>query len=130
MKIVYISGPLTTGWDGKDREYLANKIKDAEAYGVALANNNIGFFCSHAHTAFHHEKGSTVPEDFYYEMGKEYIKRAADAVLAMPGWETSKGATMEVNLGKELNLPIFYPKSPGDLEEIIKWAKNNYGKMD
>lgn len=123
IKIIYIAGPLTAGWDGKDREYLATKIKAAENYGVVLANNYIGFFCSHAHTSFHHEKGSTAPEDFYYTLGKEFLKRSADAVLAMPEWENSIGAKMEIELAKELNLPIFFPKSPDDLDEIIKWVK-------
>jgi hypothetical protein len=124
MKIVYIAEPLTTGWDGKDREHIARRIKDAETYGVVLANAGIGFFCPHAHTAFHHEKGSVVPEDYYYELGGEFLKRSADAVLAMPGWENSVGAKFEVELGIKNNLPIFYPKSIDDLDEIIKWANN------
>jgi hypothetical protein len=124
MKIVYIAGPLTTGWDGKDREFLVNKIKAAEEYGVVLANNGIGFFCSHSHTSFHREKGSIMPEDFYYELGGEFLKRSADALLAMPGWEASNGAKMEVEIAKQMNLPVFYTQSPDDIGEIIKWANN------
>jgi len=123
MKIVYIAGPLTTGWDRKDHKFIEDKIRAAEEYAIALVNQGIGFFCSHAHTAFHNEKGSKMSESYYYELAREFMKRSADALLAMPGWETSKGAKMEVNLAKELNLPIFYPKSPDDLSEIIEWAK-------
>ncbi len=123
MKIIFISGPLTTGWDGKDREYLAKNISEAEKYQLALVNAGVGCFCAHAHTSFHHEKGSTAPEEFYYELDLEFLKRATDAVLAMPGWENSKGAKREVELALDKGLKVFYPKSPADIEEIIAWAK-------
>jgi len=85
MKIVFISGPLTTGGDGS-HEYKAKNIQTAEKYAVALANAGIGFFCAHSHTSFHHEKGSTAPEKFYYNLDFKFLKEIADAVLAIPGW--------------------------------------------
>jgi len=123
MKIVFISGLLTSGWDKKDRSYLENNIKNAEAYQIALINAGIGCFCPHAHTSFHREKGSKAPEKFYYKMGLEFLKRSADALLAMPGWEKSKGANLEVECALANNLKIFYPKSPADIDDIISWAK-------
>ncbi|MFA5987346.1 MAG: DUF1937 family protein [Candidatus Paceibacterota bacterium] len=125
MKIVYIAGQLTTGWDGKDRNFLAEKINEAEKYQVALVNAGVGCFCPHAHTSFHYEKGSVAPESFYYEMDMEFLKRAADALLAMPGWEKSKGAKVEVEWAAKNNLQIFYPKSAGDINDIIVWSQNN-----
>ncbi len=122
MKIIFIAGPLTTGWDRKNREYLANNIREAEKYQIALINAGIGCFCAHAHTSFHHEKGSTAPEEFYYEMDLEFLKRTADAVLAVPGWENSKGAKREVEWAIANGLPVFYPKSPDDIDNIVKWA--------
>lgn len=120
MKIVYIAGPLTTGWDFKDISYIKEKIHAAEAYQVALANDGIGAFCPHAHTQFQGEKGSIAPESYYYELDLQFLYRA-DAVLAMPGWEKSVGAKIEVEWAKENNLPIFYPKSPDDIGDIIDW---------
>jgi len=123
MKIVYIAGQLTTGWDGKDREFIAQRIREAEKYQIALINNGIGCFCSHSHTSFHHEKGSKASEEFYYELGLEFLKRTSDAVLAMPGWEKSRGAKMEVGWATKNKLPVFYPKSPDDIGGIIEWSR-------
>lgn len=123
MKIVFIAGQLTTGWDGKDRSFIENNIRRAEQYQLALANAGVGAFCAHTHTAFHHEKGSKASEDYYYEMDLEFLKRVADAVLAVPGWEKSKGAKYEVELAIKNNLPVFYPKSPEDIKEIISWSQ-------
>ena len=123
MKIVFIAGPLTSGWDGKDRKFIEQKVKEAEKYQIALINAGLGCFCAHTHTSFHHEKGSKASDAFYYEMDLEFLKRSADAVLAMPGWEKSKGAKNEVEWALKNNLPVFYPQSPDDLGEIIKWSK-------
>ncbi|MFA5070102.1 MAG: DUF4406 domain-containing protein [Patescibacteria group bacterium] len=123
MKIVFISGPLTTGGRPEDKNYVRNNVKEAEKYQIALVNAGIGCFCAHTHTADHHAKGSLAPETFYYEMDFEFLKRLADALLAMPGWEKSKGATKEVEWAKENKLPIFYPKSPDDINDIIDWSR-------
>jgi hypothetical protein len=123
MKIVFISGPLTTGWDGKDRNFILNNVQKAEAYQIALANEGIGSFCAHTHTSFHHEKGSVAPDQYYYELDMEFLKRSADALLAMPEWESSNGAKTEVEWARDNNLPIFYPTSHTDIKEVVEWAK-------
>jgi len=121
MKIVFIAGPLTTGWDGKDSTYVEKKVKEAEKYQIALINSGVGCFCAHTHTSMHHEKGGTAPDQFYYDLDLEFLTRIADAVLAMPGWEKSKGAKNEVEIAKKSGLKVFYPKSPEDIQEIIDW---------
>lgn len=123
MKIIFIAGPLTTGGDGS-REYIEKNIKMAEGYQIALANAGVGFFSAHTHTATHHNHIDRVaPEDFYYQLDMEILKRSADAVLAMPGWEKSWGAKREVEWAEAHGLKVFYPKSPDDIAEIIQWAK-------
>lgn len=37
-----------------------------------------------------------------------YICREADAVVALPGWENSPGATAEVALARAIGKPVFY----------------------
>ena len=123
MKIIFISGPLTTGWDGKDRNFILQNVLKAEAYQIALANAGIGAFCAHTHTSFHHEKGSTASEKYYYELDMEFLKRASDGVLAMPSWEQSRGAKAEVEWAIQNNIPVFYPNSHIDIQEIVDWAK-------
>jgi len=121
MKIVFIAGPYTG--DGT-HDGIEKNIREAEKYQIALANHQIGFFCAHNHTEhFSSKKGAKAPETFYYELDLQFLKRMANAVLAMPGWESSWGAKREVEWAKENGLPIFYPKSPEDIQDIIDWAK-------
>ncbi|MCL5010830.1 MAG: DUF4406 domain-containing protein [Patescibacteria group bacterium] len=124
MKIIFIAGPYIG--DGKV-ETVEKNIRVAEKYQIALANAQVGFFCSHSHTEhFSTKKGATAPESFYRELDLEFLRKAADAVLAVPGWENSKGTIEEIKTAELLGLPVFYPKSsePKDLAQIIEWLKN------
>lgn len=120
MKIVYIAGPYTG--DGS-YESIERNIREAEKYQIALANKQVGFFCSHNHTGHFGKKGAKVPEEFYYQLGMQFLRRAADAVLVLPGWDSSWGAKREVEWAKQNGLPIFYPKDPENIEDVVKWAK-------
>ena len=51
------------------------------------------------------------------------LQRAADAMIAIPGWENSPGSIDEVKWAKENNFKIFYPKSAEDLGGAINWVK-------
>lgn len=119
MKIVCIVGPYFSGGDPEKIEY---NIRHAEQYAIALANRGIGFFCPHKHTE-HFEVKAKAPESFYYELDMIFLRRVVDALLAIPGWEDSVGAQREVTYAKKHGIPVFYPNSPDDLDEIEKWAK-------
>lgn len=121
MKIVFIAGPYTG--DGTF-DSIERNIRTAEKYQIALANCQIGFFCPHNHTEhFSGAKGATAPEQFYYDLDFAFLTRSTDAVLALPGWETSWGAKREIAWAREHGLKIFYPKDPTDIEDIVAWAK-------
>src|SRR3989344_4174602 len=125
MKIVFIAGTLTSGAPTEQPmrgEYIAGNVLKAEAYQIALANAGIGSFCTHTHTLNHHKKGIRAPEEYYYKLDMEFLKRAADAVLAMPDWDKSKGAKDEVAWAVQNKLPVFYPKFPEDIDDIVNWA--------
>jgi hypothetical protein len=62
-------------------------------------------------------------EGFYRELDLEFVSKSANAILAIPGWETSRGARAEIEFAKSKGIPIFYPRSPDDLQKIISWAK-------
>jgi len=123
MKIIFISGPYTG--DGTV-ESIERNIREAEKYQIALANMEIGFFCPHNHTEhFSTKKGATASEQFYYNLDFQFLMRAADAVLAMPNWEESSGARQEIEWAKKNGIKIFYPKDPLDIDNIVKWVKEN-----
>ena len=121
VKIVFVAGPYIG--DGS-YQTIEKNIREAEKYQIALANQQIGFFCSHNHTEHFSHKGANAPEEFYYQLDLHFLKNIADAVLVVPGWESSFGTKREIATAKEIGLPIFYPKSPQDIDEIIKWSKD------
>lgn len=118
MRIVFIAGPYFSGGDPERIEY---NIRYAEQYEIALANRGIGFFCPHKHTE-HFEIKAKAPEQFYYELDMAFLERACDALLAIPGWENSPGARREVAYARERGIPVFYPVSCEDLDEVERWA--------
>ena len=126
MKIIMISGPYTG--DGST-EVIAKNIELAEKFAVALSNRGIGFFCPHSNAAQFHLKGSRADNQFYVDLNLELQERATDAILMLPGWETSPGAKGEYELAlvmaKEKEYPIFFPQDENDLTEIEKWYFQN-----
>ena len=119
MKIIFIAGPY---FEDGNQDKIEKNIREAEKYQIVLANQGIGFFCAHNHTE-HFEKKANAPEDFYRELDMLILQKAADAMIAIPGWEKSKGTRAEVEWAQKNNLKIFFPKSPNNLEKIIRWAK-------
>ena len=118
MKIIFIAGPYFEGNSSK----IEKNIREAEKYQITLANHGIGFFCPHNHTE-HFEKKAKAPEDFYRKLDMVFLKKVADAILVIPGWEKSEGARAEVKWAKKNKMKMFFPKSPKNLREVIKWGR-------
>jgi len=121
MKIIFIAGPYIG--DG-NKENIEKNIRYAEKYQIALANAGVGFFCPHNHTE-HFEEKANASDEFYRELDREILKRACDGIMVVPGWEISEGTKLEIEFAKKNNIPLFFPKSPDDLSEIINWSKSN-----
>lgn len=129
MKIVYISGPVVGNATQTNIKATVEKnINEAKKYAETLANTGIGFCCPHVHNVELKNKSVTDIQRYYYDLDSEFLIRVADALIAIPGWETSNGAKYEIEIAKTLQLPIFYPKSPDDLNEVINWF--NESKSD
>lgn len=120
MKIVFIAGPY---YGGGDLRSIDKNIREAESFAIALANRGVGFFGPHLHTA-RFELRTIAPEDYYKELDMQMLQRACDALVAIPGWEKSQGARIEIEWAEKNGRKIFYPKSIDDLEVIVKWAKD------
>jgi len=123
MKIVFIAGAYMGGEENRNRESIERNIREAEKYQVALGDAGVGFFCPHNHTE-HFEEKSTAPEEFYRKLDRTVLERACDGILVVSGWESSEGTKLEIEWAKENDVPIFFPKSPADLSEVINWAKD------
>jgi Domain of unknown function (DUF4406) len=62
-------------------------------------------------TDFHYQlmlrDGEKLTLHDYYEQALAWL-RVAEVVFATPGWESSRGAHAEVELAKELGIPVVY----------------------
>lgn len=96
MSTVYVAGPMT-GYD--DFNYPAFELAGSELKqrGFTVLNP----------TASEAENDSGKPQEWHW-----YMRRAirmvteADAICLLPGWEESRGATLEVEVAKALQLDV------------------------
>ncbi len=134
LKIGYISGPFVgNATKANLKEAIEKNIETAKKYAEVLANNKIGFFVPHINSVELNGKDLNEKQRFYYEQDTEFLIRAADFLVAIPGWETSFGARHEIKIAEELKLPVFYPQSPDDISEILEWhktVKENNDKLE
>ena len=119
MKIIFIAGPYFGDGDyGKIEE----NIRKAEEYQIRLADQGIGFFCPHNHTE-HFERKAHADEAFCRALDMHMLTKVADALLVIPGWESSDGTRAEIEWATAHGLKIFYPESPDDLACVVAWIQ-------
>lgn len=119
MKIVFIAGPY---YGGGDLRNIDKNIREAESYAIALANRGVGFFVPHLHTA-RFELRTIASEHYYKKLDMTFLQKLCDAVLAIPGWEKSRGARAEVAWAKKKGKPVFFPMRVSDLDQVVAWTR-------
>jgi len=116
MRFVYIAGKYTgTTHDWRSYFEIEQNINAALAVARELAELGYGFFCPHQHSAHFEVIAPNVQPAYWYELDNHFLE-SCDAVLMLPGWEQSKGATAERNLALEQGIPVFY--TVGELLQI------------
>lgn len=102
MKLLYIAGR----YRGRTREAVESNISAARFMGRLATERNWMPVIPHLNTAdFEH---STDKDDQFWLDGTLTLMQKCDAVLMVPGWKESSGATTEHNLAKRMGIPIFY----------------------
>lgn len=100
--VVYVSGKFS------NPKWQEQKINILEALKMATKLWNIGFTAICPHTnAPQTENGCTCRYEEFLEGDIELLLRS-DAILMLPGWEDSVGATIELQEAKKMGKPIFY----------------------
>lgn len=104
--IVYISGKYSGDIDAN--------IQKAREMAITIWELGFTAFCPHLNT-IHFEKSCRCTYADYLLGDLEILKRV-NIVLMMTGWEESKGAMIEHEEAKLLQLPIVY-----NLEQLEAW---------
>lgn len=97
--VTYIAGPMT-GYEDYNFPAFYAKAAEERANGCTVINP--------AELDDQSEDGLDLPWDFYLRRDLRVLADCNRIVL-LPGWEKSKGANLEVHIGKELGFEIVYP---------------------
>lgn len=102
-KIVYVAGPY------RARTYfgVAWNIFKAWCWAKELWKRGYAPICPHTNTIWMSEWPISVPGEVFLEGDLSFVKRC-DAVLLLPGWQKSKGATGERDFALANNIPVYY----------------------
>jgi hypothetical protein len=106
MKLVYVAGP----YRAPSEWHVLQNIRRAEEIALEVWRLGAACICPHKNTAFF----GGAAADSIWIIGDLEIVRRCDAVICTDNWESSVGARGEVELAKQLQLPIFY--TLGDLQ--------------
>ncbi len=101
MLIAYIAGPYR---DKRGPYYIGQNIRKAQDIAAELAKMGIGFFCPHMNSAF---MDGLADDEYWLSCGQELLRRC-DFVVVAPDYGSSQGTMGELELAKQLNLPIFF----------------------
>jgi len=102
VEILFIAG---TYWSSDSNEIERN-IRLAEQHSIELWNRGYKVFCPHLNTE-HFELKAKVDEKAYRDFDIRMLQ-SCDAVFALPNWQDSEGARVEIDEAKRLGKPIFY----------------------
>lgn len=100
MKVVYVAGRFTaaTPWETEQN------VRRAEAVGLEVAQLGAAPMIPHSNTRFF---VGTVNPEFWYAATLALLLKS-DAVVMVPGWEASKGATAEMAAAVAAGIPVFH----------------------
>jgi hypothetical protein len=101
-KIIYIAGRYR---DFRGDFFVEANIREAGTHALMIWLFGGVALCPHMNTA--HFGGAHGIDDKVWLEGDIQLMKRCDAVFALPGWETSKGAVEEVRIAREAGMPVF-----------------------
>ena len=116
MKLIYICGPIRNDDADIQRQNIGKGIVAAQAIWKAGG----AAFCPHMNAYFESPDEDNPPDQQTRAIeGDLELIRRSDAVLALPGWMRSVGASAEVCFARGRGIPIL-----DSLDEAVRWVKS------
>lgn len=118
MKLVYIAGPYraATPWQ------VEQNIRNAESVAYQVAGMGVAILCPHTMTRYWDR---SYTDQYWLEATLEMMRRC-DAVVLVPGWESSTGTLGEVAEAEALGIPVFRACGHG----LREWIENGGGTRE
>jgi hypothetical protein len=114
VKVVYTAGKIS---DSRGVWYQQINIRAGMDVAVALWGLGLAVICPQSNTYF---MCGACPYETWMQGDFELIRRA-DALVMVPNWRDSPGATREREFALQIGLPVYY--WPHDQHRIASWAK-------
>ena len=116
MKVIYICGPIRND----DPEIQKRNIGKGILAAKALWQAGGAAICPHMNAYFDAPANDNPASEQTKAIGADLeLMRRCDAVLTLPGWPSSKGASAEVCFARGNAITIF-----DDLAEAVEWVKS------
>jgi len=101
---------MSTAPDRPNRLYLAGPMSGFAEHNFPLFNRVAGLLRDAGHTVFNpaenDDGGVRQSRSFYMQLDIPALL-ASEAVVLLPGWQRSRGASLEVWLALDLGMPIY-----------------------
>lgn len=117
MRLVYTAGPITA-------EYPSERFKHcltAWDHALEIWKRGHGVICPQFNTLF--MDSATIPYGTFMQADYQMILRACDAMLMLPGWTDSKGASNERTVALANGIPVFYWDGLVDLWNFLEQSE-------
>lgn len=106
MAFIYLASPYTS----PDPDLVESRFLAAERYVANYLSTDVWVYSPIVHC---HElaKRHSLPKDFDFWIQYNFAmleKAGALFVLQLPGWETSKGVSAEIEFARKRHIPIQY----------------------
>lgn len=100
--ILYVAGP----YRGASKVRIAQNISAARSVALEAARRGWMPMCPHMNTA-HMEDDLPHLGDQFWLQGTLELMRRCDALVLVPGWETSEGTQAEISEADRLRIPVY-----------------------